>query len=180
MFKSRTSKLLGSLVLGTSLLLSSVGPSSVVKAEGEITPMQLYEYKWQVTSKTAVGDSFEAWRTGPSGRGPATLSINSSTSLNRSYTNTISGDYSIGKASIGSSLGVTIGVTETHGTSYSINIPDNSVRTITYRPKVRTYKVVSTYYRYPVGTVGSKTAIKTETSYVKAFVNWDYSYRIGY
>ena len=182
MFKSRTGKGLASILLGSAIVFSGLSTSSVVNAEssGIVEPDQLYEYGWEVASKTVYDDSFGSWRTGPSGKGPATVSINQSSSLNRSFTNTISGNYTIGKLAIGNSLGVTIGESETYGTSYAINIPDNSIRTIIYRPKIRTYKVISKYYRYPSGTYGTKTAIKSETSYVDAFVNWDYSYRLGY
>lgn len=180
--KSRVSKGFASILLGSSIIFTGLNFSSVVNAETSevVEPDQLYEYGWEVTSKTAVEDSFGSWRTGPSGRGPATLGINQSDSLNRSFTNTISGSYTIGKTTIGDSLGITIGTSKTYGTSYAINIPDNSIRTIIYRPKVRTYKVISKYYRYPSGVYGTKTAIKSETAYVDSFLSWDYTYKLGY
>lgn len=100
--------------------------------------------------------------------------------MSKSYTNTITGNYTIGKQKIANSLGVTIGQAKTYGTSYSISLGNGQRKTIIVRPKIKTYKVISTYYRYPVGTTGSKKAMKTETSYVKVFNNWDYSWRTGY
>ncbi|WP_053217692.1 hypothetical protein [Virgibacillus senegalensis] len=159
---------------------SSFASTDSKEVEGEITPNQLYEYKWVVTSTSVVSNSFGSWRVGPTGHSPGTLSVNESTTLNRSYTNTISGNYSIGKSAIGSSLGVTIGKSQTHGTSYTISLSTGQTKTIIVRPKIKRYKVISTYYRYPVGTTGSRKAIKTETAYVNTFNGWDYNWRYGY
>jgi len=179
--KARVSKVLSSVLLGSLVVFSGLNVPSVAKAEssGVVEPDQLYEYRWEITSKTVDSNTYGAWRTGPTGKGPATVSMSQSSSLNISFTNTISGSYTIGKTAISESLGITIGTSETYGTSYAINIPDNSTRTIIYRPKIRTYKVVSKHYRYPVGVYANRTAIKTETSYVDSFSGWDYSYRIG-
>lgn len=81
---------------------------------------------------------------------------------------------------IGSSLGVTIGESRSYGTSYSITLSKGERKTIIVRPKIKTYKVLSSYYRFPVGTTGSRERIKSETAYVDVFDGWDYSWRSGY
>lgn len=143
-------------------------------------PSKLYDYVWKVTSTTVHRNSFGEWRTGPTGLGPGTLNINESTTLSRSFTNTISGDFTIGKSKIATALGVTIGIAETHGTSYSITLKENERKTIIVRPKIKTYKVVSTYYKIPVEVIDDPVALKTETAYVDVFNGWDYSWRSGY
>lgn len=161
-------------------------PGQVIQNPYEVNPNTIYEpnelysYGWEVTSTSAYANKFGAWRDGPTGTGPASLDINQSKQINRTFTNTITGDYSIGKAKISTTLGVTIGETKTYGTSYRVPIAQNETKTIIYRPKIRTYKVVSTYFRYPMGTTGNPVALKTETSYVDTFVDWDYYWRYGY
>ncbi|MGB4658073.1 MAG: hypothetical protein WBI07_02695 [Mobilitalea sp.] len=145
-----------------------------------IVPMQLYEYIWQVTSTTANPITYGTWADGPTGLGPGNLDINESSTISREYTNSITGEYTIGKSKIAASLGTTIGIDKTYGTSYSITLADGERKTIKFRPKLRVYKVISTYYRYPVGLPGEKVAIDTETCYVTTFVDWDYSWRYGY
>ncbi|ENY8332336.1 TPA: hypothetical protein ACKONR_000406 [Clostridioides difficile] len=125
---------------------------------------------WTIHSKTKVpGTYYGAWRNGPSGKGPATLSINNSSSINRSFTNTVSGSYPVGEGSLSTSLGVTIGKVKTYGTSYSIPIKANEKRMIIFRPRYTKYKVEQWYY-----AKGSFTG-KTATAYVSVFSDWDYS-----
>ena len=148
---------------------------------GEIQPKGLYDYAWMIDSVTVSRYGFGAWRTGPSGYGPATLDINESTTLSRTFTNSISGDYSIGKATISAKLGVSIGVAETHGTSYTVTVEKGKRKTIICRPKTVTKKIVSSYYKIPTGIVGGKKEkIKSETCYVTYFNGWDDNWRYGY
>jgi len=141
----------------------------------------LYTYAWRVKSTSVhSSNNVGSWRTGPTGLGPGTLNINNSTSLNKSFTTSISGSYDIGTAKIGAALGVSIGKTNTYGTSYSLTLPNNQRRTIIYRPKYTRYKVVSEYVRMSNVAGVSSSVLKTQTAYVDAFVNWDYSWRAGY
>lgn len=126
---------------------------------------------WKVQSKTYVSTHYGSFRDGPSGRGPGTITLTSSSTVNRSFTNGITGSFPMGKANIGASIGVTIGEAKTYGTSYSITVPSGYRRQIIFRPKYKKYKVVQAYY-----AKGSPTG-KTATAYVTIFSNWDYSWR---
>lgn len=148
-------------------------------ASEQLKPMENYNYFWKLISKTSMGTSYEAWRIGPTGTGPGTLSVNESRSVNRSYTNSISGSYSWGKASIGAAIGVSIGEAETHGTSYSISLGKGETKTIIIRPRVKKYKVITGYYRAPVNVWGNTQLIRKETSYVTVFDGWEYGWRKG-
>lgn len=146
-----------------------------------IQPHNLYDYDWGIDSVTEVSRGFGDWRVGPTGIGPATLNINESTTISRTYTDSISGSYSIGIATMNSATGASIGVAKTHGTSYTLEIPEGQRRTILYRPKTITYKVETGYYRLPVGIIYQKPEkIKSETAYVTKFYSWDYAWRTGY
>ena len=147
---------------------------------GGMQPNGLYDYAWLVDSVTVSSNGYGSWRTGPTGVGPGSLSINDSTTISRTFTNTISGSYSIGKGTIASTLGVSIGVAETHGTSYTITLPAGTRRTIIFRPKTQTKKIVTGYYRIPTGVIGgTPVKLKSETCYVTSFVSWDYSWKSG-
>jgi hypothetical protein len=124
---------------------------------------------WKIHSKKLVSTNYGPWRNGPSGSGPATIGINKGSIANLSYTNTISGSFPIGSASIGNSLGVTIGKSDTYAASYSISIPKGKRKMIIFRPRYKTYQVVQRYYAK--GTFTGKTATAT----VKVFDNWDFS-----
>lgn len=126
---------------------------------------------YKITSKKVLGYGYGAYRSGPSGKGPGTLSINSSTTISRSYTNTISGDYPIGKKAISHSLGVTIGKSKTYGTSYSISIEKGKRKQIIYRPRYKNIQVKQRLYANGVATNIYKYAT------VKVFNNWDYSWK---
>lgn len=130
-------------------------------------------YYWRVTSKSVVGYPYGSWRNGPSGRGPATVSLTNSSTYSRSVTNTISGSYT-NKAAIAASLGVTIDKSNTYSVSYSLNVPRGKKYQIRYRPQFKKYKVVQTQY-YKIDGKAHKTG--TKISYVKVFSNWDYSWR---
>ncbi len=139
----------------------------------------IYSYYWEITSNTPHQLKFGAWRTGPTGRGPATLSITNQTGYNRSFTATISGEYPIGLSLIGVELGVVIGQYQEYATSYSIEIPAGERRTITFRPKIQVHKIVQTYFRYNNYT-GTKEAMDTKTAYVDTFIDWDYDWHPDY
>ena len=155
--------------------------SAVQEETDNPQPNNLYDYAWIIDSVTVTKTGYGPWRVGPTGLGPGTLNINDSKTVSRTYTNEISGSYSIGKSAIGSKLGVSIGVAQTHGTSYSINLKSGERKTIIFRPKTKTTKVVTGYYKIPVGIVGAKKQkLKEEICYVTSFVSWDYSWRSGY
>ncbi|MBC1435722.1 hypothetical protein HB848_10255 [Listeria rocourtiae] len=126
---------------------------------------------YKITSKTVHHYGYGAWRNGPSGKGPATLSLTNSKSVNSSFTASISGDYPIGAATIGSSLGVTIGKSKSYGTSYSITIPKGKKRQIIFRSR---YKVTYVKQRLYANGIASNTY---KTAKVTSFVNWDYSWK---
>lgn len=139
----------------------------------------LYTYGWKIKSTEKDTRGYGVWREGPTGRGPCTLNINEGTAINREFTVTIDGNYDIGKAAIGAALGVTIGKTDTYGNSYSIDVGPGDRKTIKFRPKYQTYKVVSEYVKMN-NTNGSCTVLDTQTAYVDEFVNWDYDWKYGY
>ncbi|MCK1993966.1 hypothetical protein GW626_02950 [Peribacillus muralis] len=126
---------------------------------------------YKIVSKTHYGSGYKDYRTGPSGRGPATLSINSSKTINRSFTNTISGDYPIGKGKIAQSLSTTIGDAKTYGTSYSIPVEKGKTKLIIYRPFYYQYKVKQRQYVNGMATNTYKYA------YVIVFQDWDYDWK---
>lgn len=131
-------------------------------------------YTWKVYSISTYSYYYDSWRDGPSGLGPATLTLSNSNASSISVTNTISGSYT-NVATISAALGVTINVSEGHSVSYSISIPSGSRRQIIYRPYMRVYKVVQRQYFVDHGTE-SYTG-QSKTCYVNVFNNWDYSWR---
>lgn len=139
-----------------------------------IQPMSDGYYIWKVTSKTVVSHPYGSWRNGPSGKGPAKLTLSNSSGVNLSVTNTISGSYT-SKATIANALGVTIGVSKTYSASYSVTVPSGKKYQITYRPQFRKVKVVQTKY-YRMDGYDTKTS-DTKVSYVKIFENWDYNWK---
>lgn len=139
----------------------------------------IFEYYWKITSKTIYNTKFGAWRDGPTGFGPGSLSINESQTINRNFTASISGEYPVGLGTIGASLGVDIGKTKSYGTSYTINLASGERKTIMFRPKINVYRIVQTRYKVNMYT-GEMTPIDTKIAYVDVFNNWDYSWRYGY
>ena len=125
---------------------------------------------WEVVSKTLTGIVYGTWRDGPSGYGPATLSFNDSTFVDRSVTNTISGSYP-GLASIQNSLNITIGVSNAPNISYSLQIPADKHEQILYRPCYNVYKIAEQQFfkGLPYGP--------TATSTVDAFNRWNYNFQ---
>lgn len=138
-----------------------------------------YRLRWEIADKSKYRTKYGEWRDGPTGRGPGTLSINDSHSINRSYTASISGDYPVGEGTIGASLGVQIGESETYGTSYSVKLDDDERKTIEFRPKVQVYKVTQNFVQIDTYT-GEKTVLSTDYAYVDVFHSWDYDWREGY
>ncbi|HHW95439.1 MAG TPA: hypothetical protein GX736_05900 [Mogibacterium sp.] len=142
-----------------------LGNSEETRADGH--------YYWKVTSKKVASYPYGGWRKGPSGKGPAKISLTNSQGYNYSVTNTISGSYT-SVATIESALNVTIGKAKTYSASYSVNVPKGNRYQIIYRPQFKRYKVVQTQY-YRIDGYSTKTG-KTKTCYVKIFSNWDYSW----
>ncbi|WKB36559.1 hypothetical protein QS257_05815 [Terrilactibacillus sp. S3-3] len=143
---------------------STIGPRAVT-----------IHYKWKIISKKRTGTGNGGWRNGPSGRGPAKLTLSNSNSANRTFTNTISGKYPVGKGEISSSLGVSIGKTVTHGTSYSINIPKKTKRQIIFRSVYRIYTIKQEKYEV-IGGYSEPTHVY-ETAKVHVFDHWYYSWK---
>lgn len=132
---------------------------------------------WVVKSKSVDRYEHGGWRNGPSGKGPSTLSINSGYSINRSFTNTVTGSTPAGVSTIGSSVGVTIGSAKTYGTSYSISIPKGAHRQIIFRSVYKVYKVVQRKHERITGMSYDKALNQYKTAYVTKFDHWDYSWK---
>lgn len=126
---------------------------------------------YKITKKEVVGRGMDAFRNGPSGTGPATLGINQSDTINRTYTNTISGKFPIGKGEIAASLGVTIGEAKTYGTSYSIPVEAGKRKMIIYAPEYVLYEVTQRLYKNGIATDNY------ETAQVKVFESWYYDWK---
>ncbi|MBC1490714.1 hypothetical protein HB825_11815 [Listeria booriae] len=126
---------------------------------------------YKITSKTIDHYGYGVWRAGPSGKGAATLTFSNSSGSDRSFTASISGDYPIGAATIGSSVGVTIGKSKAYSASYSITIPKGKKQQIIFRSR---YKVINVKQRMYANGMATNTY---KTAKVTAFVNWDYSWK---
>ena len=155
---------------------SVIGATQIEETVG---PNNLYDYYWDVkVVKTERG--YGAWREGPTGLGPGLLNINDSENIDKWFTTTLTGVYSVGKARIEAAVGFKTGGSAEHETSYSLFIEDGVRKTIIFRPKMKIQTIESKYYRVPVGTGGTATVLKTERAYVTSFIEWDYSYVNGY
>ncbi|GAB0168617.1 hypothetical protein LSPCS325_20540 [Lysinibacillus sp. CTST325] len=128
------------------------------------------DIKYKITKKEIVGRGWGDWRNGPTGTGPGSLSINHAKTLNREFTNTISGEYPIGASTIGTSLGVTIGKAKTYGTTYTITLAKGEKKRIIFQPRYVTYEVTQRMYANGIATDKYKKA------YVDVFDDWDYDW----
>ncbi|KAF5077360.1 hypothetical protein DSECCO2_151390 [anaerobic digester metagenome] len=164
-----------------NIIVKDFGPKEIIvpDTENSIADANLYTYAWRIKESKKYTRGYGSWREGPTGKGPGTLDINKGNSVNRSFTVSISGDYEIGKGTIGAALGVEIGETEEYGTSYSISLEKNERKTIIFRPKYQRYRVISEYIRMN-NTTGSSQILKTQTAYVDEFIDWEYDWRNGY
>lgn len=140
----------------------------------EVAPAYLekYNYYWKIESSSPISTGYGNWRTGPSGMGPGTVSMNQKKSFSPSF----SGEIPIGIGPISLKLGFNINSSKEHVTGYSIRPPQGQRYTIMYRPQTTVYKVVQGYYRHDNYT-GKITREKTATAYVTGFRSWDYTYR---
>lgn len=186
-------KKLASLLLITCCLLSmsvsafaeeSTQSGEIYSKAGDVTKPSasndVYTYGWRVSSVVDyVYAEFGSWRIGPTGHGPGQLDINNSVTLNRNVFAQISGSYDIGEAAIGLALGVDIGGSKTYETHYSIPLAVGETKTIRYRPKYKVSSVESQYVKTNNMT-GRTEVLKTETAYVKSFIDWDYDWVNGY
>ncbi len=169
-----------SLMLCPSAFAMGV-PTSDFNSNESIQPQNMYDYAWKVASVTEYSKSYGPWREGPTGLGPGALDINSSIAISLDITNTITGNYSIGLSEIEQTCGCKIGITLTYGVNYSITLGENERKTIIFRPKFVTEKVVTEYWQYPTGAIYLEPKLlKTETCYVTKFIEWDYAWRWGY
>ncbi len=146
-------------------------------AESKTSVIYTYGYK-----KTAGDYKYGAWRNGVSGKGKSTLSLTqtNSTTLNLSFTASVSGSYTHG-STIGSMLGVTLGESKSYGVGagYSVTVPAGKKYMIIYRPRYRTYTVEETKYmeQYVPGIGHKRWPMSTKTCYVDVFDSWDFSYK---
>lgn len=128
-------------------------------------------YYWAVESKTNQGTAFGNWRLGPQGQGPGTLIINRQ--------DTVSNEISVSYTSAGdiaASLGIGINVAQSYGVQYSVYEPAGSRYQIKYRPLYTQYKVVQRqYYRMDGNSIKTNN---TNTSTVKVFYDWGFSYNM--
>lgn len=139
--------------------------------EYSIQPQTDGFYYWTVDSKTNQGTVYGSWRLGPQGAGLGTISVNKTDTV----TNTISGSYtSVGD--ISSSLGVSIGKSQSYSVAYSLPVPSGKTYQIKYRPLYTKYKVVQKQYYKIDGTVFPTN--ETKTCYVEVFYDWGFSYNI--
>lgn len=139
----------------------------------EIAPMPTFgptNITYEITDKKVVGRGWGDLRNGPTGTGPGTLSINNSKTLNRSFTNTITGDYPIGAGKIATSLGVTIGEAKTYGTTYTITLAKGEKKKIVFQPKYVVYEVTQRMYANGIATKVYKKA------QVEVFEDWEYDW----
>lgn len=143
-------------------------------SDNTISPMVDGYYTWKVTSQSVTEYNYGPWRSGPSGAGPATLTLTNGTAGSIAVTNTITGSYS-SIANVSKALGVTIGKSVNQSVSYSIFIPSGERRQIIYRPYFKKIKVTEKQYFVDHG-ISSATG-NTKTSYVDVFVRWDYSWK---
>lgn len=132
-------------------------------------------YYWQLESKGYNKKIIGCWRNGPVGKGKSKLNISSSTTINRTVTNSICGSYPVGVGSISAYLGVTIGKSITYGTSYIITVPAGKKQQIIFRPVYKQYKVNQRQW-VKTGSVKSKTK-NVKTAYENVFDYWEYSYK---
>ncbi|MBC1210599.1 hypothetical protein [Listeria booriae] len=160
------------VILATTLVFGVIISPSFTNAKAIIYTTETY---WKITSKKKTGTSTGAWRNGPSGKGPSALNINQSTTKDISVTNSISGSYPVGKGTIGSSLGITIGTSKTYGTSYTVTVPKGKKYLIIYRPVYNVYTVKQQKY-YRTGSITQASGTYS-TATVKSFNHWDYSWK---
>ena len=147
--------------------------------EETVGPDHFCCYYWDVrVVKTERG--YGAWREGPTGLGPRALSINDPEDIDRWFTTTLTGEYSVGKARIEAAVGVPIGGSVEYDTSYLLFLEEGDRKTIRFRPKMKIQTVESNYCRAPIGGGGTATVLKTERAYVTSFIEWDYSYVDGF
>lgn len=169
-----------SIITNVTPVLASTNNELLEESSISSRYLEQYSTYWKITSNTVDRTYFGSWRTGPTGLGPGTLSINESTTLNRSFTASItSGKAQVGNSTIGAQLGVTIGKSVSHGTNYSITLNSGERKTIIYRPKITVHKIVQTKYRVNNYT-GKTQVLDKQNVYVETFNSWDYSWRNGY
>lgn len=158
---------------------SSAAQSISSTTDDTVQPMDLYSVFWRLKSCTKVGTVNRSYRNGPSGYGPATLTLSKSTTTTTSRTveNTITGEYTWGIKNISASTGHSFGKSEEQGISYSIKVPAGAHRMIIFRPVMRKYKIITEKVKMPTSGYGKTTILKTETAYGYIFDHWDYNWK---
>lgn len=182
-------KMICSVCLIISILVSGMGsyamsyPSSNMPSLrldnniNEIEPRYGFS-RWKVISvdKNYSTGYESTWRSGPEGKGPGSLSINESTSINRSFTTSITaGTGKPGVSTLSAAIGVTIGSSETHGTSYTITLKSGESKQIIFRAVYRIYRVYSEYRSYD--QQDNYEVKDTDYTNVAVFDHWAYDWR---
>lgn len=156
--------------------VSSLADFGIVESKRGARVVSSYYYYWQIYSKTKV-NTYGAWRNGPSGKGPAKLTLNNSTSSGISYNNNVSGSYPVGIGSLSANLGFQVTKSNSQSVSYMISIASGQRKRIIYRPRLERYTVNQRLYKVD-SWKGTKTYTgMTQTAYVNKFVGWDYSWK---
>lgn len=155
-------------------------------SQSEYSTASLYTTVYGFTY-TPGSPKYGAWRTAVSGGSNVsditlTFDRTNETSYNISFTATVSGEYtSINKNTIGSHLGVELGVSKSYsvGSGATVTVPKGSHYTIIYRPVYYVYTVVETEYlqAYLPGYGWDKNVVGTKTCTVAVFSHWDFSVR---
>lgn len=156
------------LIVGSTNIDAKV---DVIKEKAVTNPI----YYWKIEGKSVNKTINGGWRYDLIGKGPCDLNINSSMTVNRNVSNSISGSYPIGIGSISAYLGVSINKSFTHGTSYILKVPKGKKQQIMYRPIYKQYKVSQRQW-VKTGTLEAKTK-NVKYAYVNVFVYWEYSYK---
>jgi hypothetical protein len=160
-----------SLLSGSSIKAYSKNDYSTENPHG-VVPVTYY---WKIVSNKKTGTSNGAWRNGPSAKGKATLSINSSKSLNTNVASSISGSYPVGIPVINAKLNIKINASKKYSVTYTISIPAKKRYQIIFRPVYSVYTVAQQKYAR-AGNLVSKVG-KPVNAKVKKFSNWDYSWK---
>lgn len=142
--------------------------------EDEVTPNATVTTFWE-SSAERTGTSYGPWRVGPSGMGPATLTLSNVDTYSQGW----SGSFGTSINDINFTFEFSIGTTKSCGASYAVSPPANTRRIIIYRSKLADYTVTQKQVRLNLIT-GERTILQTTHLYTSEFVSWDYSYRVGY
>lgn len=165
------------MMLATPSLLAATEPNLNAETEyiNEISPRDATTTTFWEYEKTPIGADYGDWRDGPSGKGPGTITL----SKDVSYTESFSGSIGGSTTNMNATLGFDVGVSRSHGSSYSITPPSGVVYTIIFRAKLMNYNVKQTQIRLNIAT-GERTVLDVRYAVVGKFIDWEYDYRVGH